>query len=147
MRRYGAFEVTAQPSAKYLEEVPQAERDDLNVQDGIAYSRSAKQRPAASDIWTKSGRVKIEEKILRGWPTPSGKLEFYSTTLRDWGWPEYALPSYIKSHVHPDNLREGEMCLLPNFRLPVQIHTRSANSKWLDEIAHTNPLWIHIRSS
>ena len=25
----------------------------------------------------------------------------------------------------------------------MQIHTRSANSKWLDEIAHTNPLWIH----
>jgi hypothetical protein len=25
----------------------------------------------------------------------------------------------------------------------VQIHTRSANAKWLDEIAHTNPLWIH----
>ena len=26
---------------------------------------------------------------------------------------------------------------------PVQIHTRSANAKWLDEIAHTNPLWLH----
>jgi len=25
----------------------------------------------------------------------------------------------------------------------VQIHTRSANAKWLDEIAHTNPLWIN----
>ena len=35
------------------------------------------------------------------------------------------------------------MPLIPTFRLPVQIHTRSANSKWLDEIAHTNPLWIH----
>jgi anaerobic selenocysteine-containing dehydrogenase len=35
------------------------------------------------------------------------------------------------------------MVLIPTFRLPVQIHTRSANAKWLDEIAHTNPLWIH----
>jgi anaerobic selenocysteine-containing dehydrogenase len=25
----------------------------------------------------------------------------------------------------------------------VHIHTRSANAKWLDEIAHSNPLWIH----
>ena len=33
--------------------------------------------------------------------------------------------------------------LISTFRLPVQIHTRSANAKWLDEIAHTNPLWIH----
>jgi anaerobic selenocysteine-containing dehydrogenase len=35
------------------------------------------------------------------------------------------------------------MPLISTFRLPVQIHTRSANSKWLDEIAHTNPLWLH----
>ena len=35
------------------------------------------------------------------------------------------------------------MPLIPTFRLPVQIHTRSANAKWLDEIAHTNPLWLH----
>jgi anaerobic selenocysteine-containing dehydrogenase len=27
--------------------------------------------------------------------------------------------------------------------LPVHIHTRSANAKWLDEIAHSNPLWLH----
>jgi hypothetical protein len=38
---------------------------------------------------------------------------------------------------------DGQVPLIPTFRLPTQIHTRSANSKWLDEIAHTNPLWIH----
>jgi anaerobic selenocysteine-containing dehydrogenase len=37
----------------------------------------------------------------------------------------------------------GEFALIPTFRLPVTIHTRSANAKWLVEIAHTNPLWIH----
>ena len=36
------------------------------------------------------------------------------------------------------------MPLITTFRVPVtQIHTRSANSKWLDELSHTNPLWIH----
>jgi anaerobic selenocysteine-containing dehydrogenase len=60
-----------------------------------------------------------------------------------WGWPEYALPGYIQSHIHPSKLGEGQMPLISTFRLPVQIHTRSANAKWLDEIAHTNPLWIH----
>ena len=35
------------------------------------------------------------------------------------------------------------MVLLSTFRLPTQIHTRSANAKWLDELAHTNPVWIH----
>ena len=35
------------------------------------------------------------------------------------------------------------MLLLPNFRLPTLIHTRSANAKWLYEISHTNPVWMH----
>ncbi len=35
------------------------------------------------------------------------------------------------------------MVLLSTFRLPTQIHTRSANSKWLDELSHTNPVWVH----
>ena len=39
------------------------------------------------------------------------------------------------------------MVLIPTFRLPVQIHTCSANAKWLDEIAHTNPLWINTRDA
>ncbi|HWF85701.1 MAG TPA: molybdopterin dinucleotide binding domain-containing protein, partial [Vicinamibacterales bacterium] len=41
------------------------------------------------------------------------------------------------------DLAAGQSVLISTFRLPVQIHTRSANAKWLDEIAHTNPLWIH----
>ena len=36
-----------------------------------------------------------------------------------------------------------QLVLLSTFRLPTQIHTRSANAKWLDELAHTNPVWIH----
>jgi anaerobic selenocysteine-containing dehydrogenase len=35
------------------------------------------------------------------------------------------------------------MVLLPTFRLPTLIHTRSGNAKWLQEISHTNPLWVH----
>src|SRR5215207_6283305 len=35
------------------------------------------------------------------------------------------------------------MVLISTFRLPVQIHTRGGNAKWLNELAHTNPLWIH----
>ena len=82
-------------------------------------------------------------RFLRGFPTPSGRLEFYSSTLDRWGWPEYALPCYIESHVHPGALDDDQMVLISTFRLPVHIHTRSSNAKWLDEIAHTNPLWVH----
>jgi anaerobic selenocysteine-containing dehydrogenase len=87
--------------------------------------------------------VDVGGTVLRGFPTPSGRLEFWSSTLAAWGWPEHALPGYIKSHVHPENLEPGQLVLLSTFRLPTQIHTRSANAKWLDELAHTNPVWIH----
>jgi anaerobic selenocysteine-containing dehydrogenase len=47
--------------------------------------------------------------------------------------------------VHPDTIdrANGEMLLLPTFRLPTLIHTRSANAKWLYEISHRNPVWMH----
>ena len=82
---------------------------------------------------------------MAGFPTPSRKLEFYSTTVAEWGWPEHALPGYIRSHVHHSVLapERNEFALIPTFRLPVMIHTRSNNAKWLVEIAHTNPLWIN----
>lgn len=88
-----------------------------------------------------------EPYLENGFDTPSGKLEFVSPTIRDWGWPEkeYVIPFPLKSHVHPDTIDRdaGEMLLLPNFRLPTLIHTRSANAKWLYELSHKNPIWIH----
>ena len=89
--------------------------------------------------------VEVDGNCVAGFPTPSRKLEFYSKTLKDWHWPEHSIPGYIKSHVHRDRIdrRAGEMLLLPTFRLPTLIHTRSGNAKWLYEISHRNPLWLH----
>ncbi|MGQ0613768.1 MAG: molybdopterin-dependent oxidoreductase [Planctomycetaceae bacterium] len=75
--------------------------------------------------------------------TPSGKVEIFSKTMREWGWPEHVLPGPAKSHVGLDRLGPGQMVLVPTFRLPTLIHSRSANSKWLYEISHKNPLWMH----
>ncbi len=153
MRRYGAYEIARRVGQVHEEAVPDAELEDVHVDaGGRAYTRSAP--PASANVVPlpspdpdADGRravgVRIDGRILRGWPTPSGRLEFYSRTLAEWGWPEYAVPAYIHSHVHPAALAPGQVVLIPTFRVPVQIHTRSANSKWLDEIAHTNPLWIH----
>jgi len=80
-----------------------------------------------------------------GFPTPSGKLELYSPTLAEWGFADQAVPGYVRSQVHWDELdfAAGERALLPTFRLPTLIHTRSGNAKWLQELSHTNPLWVH----
>ncbi|MGH7876954.1 MAG: molybdopterin dinucleotide binding domain-containing protein, partial [Candidatus Dormibacteraceae bacterium] len=153
MRRYGAFEVGTGVGQRHEEEVVESELADVRIDElGRVYTRAP--APPTPNIVPISvpgpdpeGRrlagVKVDGVIRRGFPTPSGRLEFYSSTLATWGWPEHALPGYIKSHVHPERTEPDQMVLLSTFRLPVQVHTRSANSKWLDEIAHTNPLWIH----
>lgn len=153
MRRYGVFEISKKVGALYEEEVPAVELEDTREDRfGRVYTRTPK--PASTNIVpvpspdpdTQGRRlagVNVDGQIRRGFPTPSGRLEFYSKTLSDWGWPEYVVPTYIKSHVHPDNLDADQTVLISTFRLATQIHTRSANAKWLDEISHTNPLWIH----
>jgi len=80
-----------------------------------------------------------------GFRTPSRRLEFYSPTLKDFGWPDYAVPTYIESHVHPSKIdrESNEFVLLSTYRLPTLIHTRSASAKWLVEISHSNPTWLH----
>jgi anaerobic selenocysteine-containing dehydrogenase len=153
MRRYGAFEVERGVGAVHEQPVPDAELEDAHVDEGgRVYTRAARPdspnvvphpTPDPDEAGRRAVGVLVDGEVLRGFPTPSGRLEFYSSTLADWGWPELAIPTYPTSHVHPDELEPEQSVLISTFRLPVQIHTRSANAKWLDEIAHTNPLWIH----
>jgi anaerobic selenocysteine-containing dehydrogenase len=153
MRRYGAYEVARDIGPIYEQPIPDDELEDVHEDGaGRVYTRAAAPpqvnfAPVGAPDNDADGRrragVRIDSKVLKGFPTPSGRLEFYSSTVARWGWPEYAIPTYIKSHVHPEAMADDQMVLISTFRLPVQIHTRSANAKWLDEIAHTNPLWLH----
>ncbi len=116
MRRYGAFRVKRDDYRFYEKEVDDPDQG-----------------------------VEVDAVRRAGFGTPSRKLEFYSQTMVDWGWPEQALPGYIRSHVHWSGFDRdaGDVVLTPTFRLPTLIHTRSANAKWLVEISHRNPLWVH----
>jgi anaerobic selenocysteine-containing dehydrogenase len=165
MRKYGAFEVTADNYTPYEKAIPGLSEDEEKKLDSILFRLGEVARGIARealDLDAEGLVIDFENRILRdgqvvgvmvdqepkvGFNTPSRKLEFFSPTLRDWGWPEkeYVIPWPLKSHVHPDEIdrSEGEMLLLPNFRLPTLIHTRSANAKWLYEISHKNPIWMH----
>jgi anaerobic selenocysteine-containing dehydrogenase len=157
MRRYGAFEVAREIGPLHEREVPAEELEDAAEDHrGRVYTRAPKPLsanivPTGSPDPDAAGRrpagVRVDGIVRAGFPTPSGRLEFWSSTLAAWGWRELALPAYIRSHVHPQSLGPDRMCLISTFRLPVHIHTRSANAKWLDEIAHSNPLWIHARDA
>lgn len=133
MRKYGCFEVKHENYVPFEKPVDTtgAEVDEAGriVRDGKVIG------------------VMVDGVARTGFETPSGRLEFYSPTMHEWGWAEkdYTIPWPLKSHVHPDHIdvSKGEMLLLPNWRLPTLIHTRSANAKWLYELSHKNPVWMH----
>ncbi len=114
MRKYGAFEVA---------------KDIYNVHE----------RTDAKGVMVDDGTTR------HGFRSPSKKMEWWSKTMHQWGWEEEAIPTYLRSHV---NWREldldgNERILLPIFRLPTLIHTRSGNAKYLYEISHGHPLWVN----
>src|SRR5262249_6680126 len=126
MRKFGAFEVQ---KTTYL-------RHERNLSE--AETSGAETDPATKIVIKAGKAVGLDQdgQRVEGFATPSRKLELYSQTLADWGWPEHALPGYIPSqvHWHALNPEAGEFCLLPTFRLPTLIHTRSGAAKWLNEI-------------
>jgi anaerobic selenocysteine-containing dehydrogenase len=118
MRKYGAFEVA---------------RDVYQV-----HERTAKDG------------VRIDGGAPRhGFRSPSKKLEWWSRTLHEWGWEDEAIPTYLRTHVYwrDMDLEGDERILLPIFRLPTLIHTRSGNAKYLYEISHGHPLWMNPRDA
>lgn len=135
MRKYGAFEIESFSYMKneHLLKPEQLEGSTTDPKTGVI---------------SKNGKdlgIMIDGNAYVGFPTPSRKNEFYSQTMVDWKWPEHAIPSFIKSHIHPSKLDrdKDEYCLVPNFRLPTLIHSRSGNAKWLVEISNRNPIWMH----
>jgi anaerobic selenocysteine-containing dehydrogenase len=119
MRKYGAYEIDRDVYSVHEEESPQG--------------------PAVA--------IAGEQKL--GFGSPSRKLEWYSSTMADWGWAEEAVPAYLKTHVYwrDLDLESNERILLPIFRLPTLIHTRSGNAKYLYEISHGHPLWMNPRDA
>ncbi len=116
-----------------------------------------------SDAWKyddgkKPIGIEIDGVKMEGFATLDKKLDFFSEWFAsdEWKWPEYAVPFYprnekekkemvhIVSHVnHAYMTEENSYALNTVFRLPYNIHTRSANSKHLMEISQNHdPIWI-----
>ncbi len=135
MRRHGAYQVKGSDYSQHEKRLAAVEVEETRVDE-------------LSKVITKGAQavgVVIDDEAMRGLNTPSRKLEFYSRTMKEWKWEEHAIPAYERSHVYWRELdrERGEMILVPTFRLPTLIHTRSGNAKWLYEISHTNPLWVN----
>jgi anaerobic selenocysteine-containing dehydrogenase len=122
---------------------------------------------AHGDGWKYPGHrkpigIEVDGKKMEGFATNDKKLDFFCDWLaEDWKWPEYAIPFYprndeekkemqhIVSHVnHMYMTEENSYALNTVFRLPYNIHTRSANSKHLMEISQNHdPIWISTKDA
>jgi anaerobic selenocysteine-containing dehydrogenase len=122
---------------------------------------------AHGDGWKYPGHrkpigIEVDGKKMEGFATNDKKLDFFSEWLaEEWKWPEYAIPFYprneeekkamphIVSHVnHMYMTEENSYALNTVFRLPYNIHTRSANSKHLMEISQNHdPIWISTKDA
>ncbi len=121
----------------------------INKRTGVM---TAEHNGTKTQIGIETDGVKME-----GFATLDKKLDFFCEWLADdWKWPEYAIPFYprneaekkqmlhIVSHVNHSYMTEQNSYALNTvFRLPYNIHTRSANSKHLMEISQNHdPIWI-----
>ena len=86
---------------------------------------------------------KIGDKVYAGFKpdavNKSGYFELYSELLKMKKYP--ALPTYVPI---PEHEKMGPKDLvLTTYKVAVQIHSRSANCKWLTEMYHDNPAKIN----
>jgi len=134
MRTHGAFLVKQDTWEAHLKKL-----------DGAALAKASQRDDGTVLDNGKPVGIVVDGAARVGFNTPSRRCEIFSKTMIDWGWREYSLPEYIESHVHRRHFdrAKGEYALVPTFRLPTLIHTRSGNSKWLYELSNTNPVWIH----
>ena len=90
---------------------------------------------------------KIGDKVYKGFKpdkvNKSGYFELYSEVLKLKGIGP--LPSYVPIPEH-EKMGSGEL-ILTTYKVPVQIHSRSANCKWLTEMYHDNPAKINPKTA
>ena len=120
MRKYGVFKVSDKSYSRRFDEL--RPRRDENIRMGVQVD-GVTARPGSTR------RRGCSSSIRRRWSTGDGRSMPCRATCR------------ATSTGAISTRKDGEFDLLPNFRLPTLIHTRSP-VKWLYEISHNNPLWI-----
>jgi anaerobic selenocysteine-containing dehydrogenase len=116
-------------AAHFLKEVLN-QFEDLKSRGGINFLKKY-------GVWVDPVGKEADYKLYRkkGFKTPSGKFEIYSSRIEELGFSP--LPAYEPIRQP----KKGEFVLVtfsPN------VHTfRTSNCKWLSEIAHENSVWIN----
>ena len=107
------------------------------------FTKGATLLDAPADAKGKQIGTIIGGKALKGFATPSGKVEFYNADFAKKkdakGRPVDPLPAYTPRDWQPD---ERYPLYLINWKEASHTHTRTQNNAWLTEIKPSNPLVI-----
>jgi len=145
MRRHGCVEIARDEYGQHDDEVSDLDGTDVRG-DEDTVTAVAFPEDAHLPLTGRPDRVAamVDGVACKGFNTPSRKLELYSEDVAAFGWPDLATPTYARSHVHHSLIdhERGEYVLLPTYRLPTLIHSRSGNAKYLNELSHTHPLLV-----
>jgi anaerobic selenocysteine-containing dehydrogenase len=163
MRKYGAYEVTR--DVHRLNEKPVGSGDLAGSEVGAngVVTKNGKavgvmvEGEAVVGYNTPSRKLELFSKTMADWKWPEFALpEYYRSHIHkaaqaasmgsESGGAEGAGEfdaRYMPRVEWPKEASGPVLTLLPIFRLPHLIHTRSGNSKFLYEIAHKNPLWVN----
>jgi anaerobic selenocysteine-containing dehydrogenase len=147
------------------QERPLYMEDGKYIVDGHEYKQSEVERDKYGTLLVddhlfggkKAIGIEIDGEIKEGFHTLSKKLEFYSQWLKEWKWPEYAIPIYpttkgqrkrmvhIVTQVHHDFMqKDNEFALNTIFKLPYDTYAKSINPKISQNY---NPIWINSQDA
>ncbi len=116
---------------KFKREIPLPEGGTIDEKTGVVMDKEGK--PVG---------IKIGEKIMRGFNTPTRKLELASTVLKKHGYS--GLPEY---HEPEDKPTADFPLYLINFKQAEHTHSRTFNNDYLMEMKPDNPLLINTATA
>ena len=146
MKHYGVYVDRAAPKPYEVYRKPLAaallKGSRVDEKTRVIYKADDKGREAAIGLM-------VGDMPVRGFATPSRKFEIYAPEVEKvataMGIRDDGLPSFHQVPSHVD-LAAGRL-ILTTFKWNVHTQGRTASQKYLAEIVHDNPMWIHAATA
>lgn len=147
MKHYGVHVDTSKPKAYevYRQPLGAAQLAGSRVDEATGRVLKA-DKPGAKE---RAIGIMLRGQAVRGFATPSRRFEILAPEvaqvaaaagMRDSGLPDF-------SHVPGLDKLPGDRFVLTSFKWNVHTQGRTASQKYLAEIVHDNPMWIHPRAA
>ncbi|MFQ6091489.1 MAG: molybdopterin-dependent oxidoreductase [bacterium] len=152
MKKHGAwYDKTAKPKYRsYAKEVKSEDLEGaiLDEKTGVYWKgKEGEDYTTTKGAYKKYVGQKIGDKVYVGFKpdkvNKSGKFEIYSELLKLKGFDP--MPTYLPIPEH-EKMKRDEL-ILTTYKVNVQTHSRTQNCKWLTEIYHDNPAWVHPQTA